>query len=219
MRLKKYSENHEVIACFAYRCHLQEGAMANLHQVLTNLDGKINYVEGHSIAIHQELDLELSTGSGLARVNPNVPMTSLIRMDVLSMSKTITAAGVVHQLLANGLTPQEKIGGHLPGYWSVNPQIANLTFAHVMTHSGGLLGDQADFNQLQALCAAAPGGSVGVGNYQNINYSLLRVLLAYLSSPKTMRSFEDLGGMGSRESAPVHSAGICFQHPILHSGA
>lgn len=41
-------------------------------------------------------------------------MTSLIRMDVLSMSKTITAAGVVRALLHHSLTPSEKIGPHLP---------------------------------------------------------------------------------------------------------
>src|SRR5215472_14107679 len=120
--------------------------MANLQTVLSKLDGQLSYAEGHSIAIHEGLDLKYSTGSGLARVNPTVPMTSLIRMDVLSMSKTITAAGVVRQLLANGLSPQEKIGGHLPSYWSVNPKVANLTFAHVMTHSGGLRGDQANFD-------------------------------------------------------------------------
>jgi CubicO group peptidase (beta-lactamase class C family) len=154
--------------------------MTDLHTVEVKLDGKLSYTEGHSIAIHLGLDLEYSTGGGLARVNPDVKMGSVTRMDVLSMSKTITAAGVVRQLLANGHTPKEKIGGYLPAYWTVNPQVGNLTFAHVLTHSGGLRGDQANFDQLQALCAAPPGGPVGVGSYQNINYSLLRVLLAYL---------------------------------------
>jgi CubicO group peptidase (beta-lactamase class C family) len=62
----------------------------------------------------------------------------------------------------------------------VNPQVANLTFAHILTHSGGLVGDQANFDQLQALCAKPPSGSIGTVSYQNINYSLLRVLLGYL---------------------------------------
>ena len=66
------------------------------------------------------------------------------------MSKTITAASVVRQLLLNGLTPSAKIGPHPPSYWSVNPQIADLTFAHVLTHTGGLRGDQANFDQLRA---------------------------------------------------------------------
>jgi hypothetical protein len=35
--------------------------MTNLHTVLTNLDGKLSYTEGHSIVIHQGLDLEYST--------------------------------------------------------------------------------------------------------------------------------------------------------------
>lgn len=166
--------------------------MTNLHTVEVKLDGKLSYTEGHSIAIHQGLDLEYSTGGGLARVKPDVKMTSLTRMDVLSMSKTITAAGIVRQLLSNGLTPQEKIGGHLPSYWTVNPKVAKLTFAHVLTHSGGLRGDQANFDQVQALCAAPPGGPVGVGLYQNINYSLLRVLLAYLD-PNSGPAFQVLG--------------------------
>jgi CubicO group peptidase (beta-lactamase class C family) len=160
--------------------------MANLHTVLGNLDKKLCYTEGHSIAIHLGLDLAYTTGSGKARIGPDVKMTSLIRMDVLSMSKTITAAGVVRQLLAMGLTPKEKIGPHLPKFWSIDPQVAALTFAHVLTHSGGLLGDQSDFNQVQALCAAKPAGTIGQVNYQNINYSLLRVLLAYLDSGDTL---------------------------------
>lgn len=154
--------------------------MADLHQVLANLSAKLSYTEGHSIAIYDGLTLAYSTGEGKARVNPNVTMTSLIRMDVLSMSKTITAAGVVRALLHHGLTPDERIGPHLPDYWTVNHQVANLTFAHILTHSGGLVGDQSDFFQVESVCASPPAGTVGVGSYQNFNYSLLRVLLAYL---------------------------------------
>lgn len=156
--------------------------MTNLAQAGINLDGKLSYTEGHSIAIHQGLSLDWSTGSGKARVSPNVTMTSNIRMDVLSMSKTVTAAGVVRQLLANGLTPSAKIGPHLPKYWTVDPQVANLTFAHVLTHSGGLVGDQMDFNGIQTLVASPPAGTIGVVSYQNADYSLLRVLLAYLAN-------------------------------------
>src|SRR5262245_18574908 len=137
--------------------------MANLQTVLSKLDGQLSYAEGHSIAIHQGLNLAYSTGSGLARVNPNVTMTSLMRMDVLSMSKTITAAGVVRQLLVKGLTSQEKIGGHLPAYWNVNPTVANLTFAHVLTHSGGLStntnldsGPALEFLGVEQLCFEPP---------------------------------------------------------------
>jgi CubicO group peptidase (beta-lactamase class C family) len=167
--------------------------MTNLHTALKNLDQKLAYAEGHSIAIHQGLDLEYSTGGGLARINPDVSMSSLVKMDVLSMSKTITAAGIVRRLLLSGLTPHSKIGPHLPSYWNVNPQVANLTFAHVLTHTGGLRGDQADFAKVQALCAAPPGGPIGGQPvYQNINYSLLRVLLAYLANAGSLHIIEQL---------------------------
>ena len=160
--------------------------MTDLGAVFSNLDGKLSFTEGHSIAIHQGLNLKNNAGAGKARINPDVTMTSLIRMDVLSMSKTITAAGVVRQLLASGLTPAHGIRPFLPASWNVNAQIAQLTFAHVMTHSGGLLGDQSDFGQLKALCESPPAGTFGVVDYQNINYSLLRVLLAYLSCPLSL---------------------------------
>jgi CubicO group peptidase (beta-lactamase class C family) len=170
--------------------------MTNLHTVEVKLGDKLSFAEGHSIAIHKGLDLKYGTGGGLARVNPDVNMGSRTRMDVLSMSKTITAAGIVRQLLANGLTPQEKIGGYLPSYWTVNSQVANLTFAHVLTHTGGLVGDQANFDQLQTLCASPPGGPVGTVSYQNINYSLLRVLLAYLN-PLTSLNLQVFGQFGA----------------------
>jgi CubicO group peptidase (beta-lactamase class C family) len=172
--------------------------MADLHTVLVNLGGKLGYTEGHSIAIHKGLDLEYTTGAGLARVGPDVAMTSEIRMDVLSMSKTITAAGVVRQLISMGLNPQEeKIGPHLPGFWFVHPEVFSLTFAHVLTHSGGLrkineeaptfgTGSPADYFELAAMCAKPPAGKVGTGEYRNVNYSLLRVLLAYLDAGSTL---------------------------------
>jgi CubicO group peptidase (beta-lactamase class C family) len=140
-------------------------------------------------------------------VSPAVTMTSLIRMDVLSMSKTITAAGVVRQLLANGLTPHEKIGPHLPSYWSVHPKVHSLTFAHVLTHSGGLLGDQSDFDQVQTLCESAPGGTIGEVDYQNIDYSLLRVLLAYLDCAPSLNqlgSFPPFRPMLSLQTATIY---------------
>ena len=170
--------------------------MANLQKLLSKLDEKLNYTEGHSIAIHQGLDLVYSTGSGLARVNPNVPMTSLMRMDVLSMSKTITAAGVVRQLLVNGLTPEEKIGGHLPNPFPVHSTVANLTFAHVLTHSGGLSTDTGktsgpplEFQGVEQLCFEPPKLPVGQIVYKNCNYSLLRVLLAYLANADALNGF------------------------------
>jgi CubicO group peptidase (beta-lactamase class C family) len=180
--------------------------MTDLHTLEVLLGNKLSYTEGHSIAIHKGLTLKYSTGGGLARVNPDVTMGSGTRMDVLSMSKTITAAGIVRQLLANGLTPQEKIGGYLPSYWTVHSEVANLTFAHVLTHSGGLVGDQANFDQLQTLCAVAPQGSVGTVSYQNINYSLLRVLLAYLSDPflQVLGFFDDLRPWLSPLTAQVY---------------
>jgi hypothetical protein len=128
--------------------------MTNLTAVLNNLNGKLSFVEGHSIAIHEGLQLKKDTGSGKARINPDVTMTSQIRMDVLGMSKTITAAGIVRQLLASGLSPKHTIRPFLPATWNVNDQIAHLTFAHILTHSGGLLGDQSDFSQLKTLCEA-----------------------------------------------------------------
>jgi hypothetical protein len=83
--------------------------MTNLTAVLNNLNGKLSFVEGHSIAIHEGLQLKKDTGSGKARINPDVTMTSQIRMDVLGMSKTITAAGIVrHSHFRHLSTPSER---------------------------------------------------------------------------------------------------------------
>jgi CubicO group peptidase (beta-lactamase class C family) len=195
--------------------------MADLHKVLANLDGKLGYTEGHSIAIHQGQDLEYTTGVGLARVGPDVKMTSLIRMDVLSMSKTITAAGVVRQLISMGLTPQDEIGPHLPGFWFVHPDVFSLTFAHVLTHSGGLrkigeedpkifgTGSPAEYFELAAMCAIPPAGKVGTAEYRNVNYSLLRVLLAYLDAGNTLNQLgSGPGWLISISSALAYVANI-----------
>jgi hypothetical protein len=82
----------------------------------------------------------------------------------------------VHALLHQGLTPSEKIGPHLPDYWTVHPTVAKLTFAHILTHSGGLIGDQSDFFQVQTVCSVAPAGTVGVVSYPGPVYDRERVL-------------------------------------------
>jgi CubicO group peptidase (beta-lactamase class C family) len=108
--------------------------MVDLAKFGNNLANSLrNKCVGFEIAIYNDLDLEWSTGEGLAVVTPPTPITSKKRMAVMSMSKTITAAGVVKQIATmqnrgDDISLDEKIDPYLPKPWERGPGVDKLTF-------------------------------------------------------------------------------------------
>jgi Beta-lactamase len=76
-------------------------------------------------------------------LNPQTNMTSQSRMGVMSMSKTITATAVVKQIAklsdaGQNISVDSPITSFLPSQWVRGPNVDNLTFRHLMTHTSGL---------------------------------------------------------------------------------
>ena len=79
----------------------------------------------------------------MAVLNPQTNMTSQSRMGVMSMSKTITATAVVKQIAklsdaGQNISVDSPITSFLPSQWVRGPNVDNLTFHHLMTHTSGL---------------------------------------------------------------------------------
>ena len=64
--------------------------------------------------------------------------TTGIRMHVASLSKQITAIAMTRLLHGHGIPSDAKIIDHLPAYWAKGPNVDQITFAHLMTHTSGL---------------------------------------------------------------------------------
>jgi CubicO group peptidase (beta-lactamase class C family) len=145
---------------------------------------------GYAIAIYSGLDLEWSSGGGVAVVSPHTSMTSRSRMGCMSMCKTITGAAVVKQIgtinAGGSITLDSKIAPYLPNHWVRGPNVDKLTFRHLLTHNSGLTpvsgGPDPDPDVYANLQASIKNGTpkVPTPKYQNLHYCLFRIILPYL---------------------------------------
>ena len=106
------------------------------------------------------------------------------RMHVASLSKIVTAIAMTRLLDAAGIPPGTPIIDYLPGYWVKGPNVDQITFADLMTHTSGLAygatNSRSDFEWMKSQIAA---GTTHIGDYsyQNMNFGLCRILLATIN--------------------------------------
>jgi CubicO group peptidase (beta-lactamase class C family) len=112
----------------------------------------------------------------------NKGWTGDTRMHVASVSKLLTAVGVVKLLQTKGLNYDNKIIDYLPAYWSKGSNIDKITFRHLLTHTSGLngAGSASDYLTMKNKVAAGVSG-VGSYAYQNLNFGLCRILMAVIN--------------------------------------
>jgi CubicO group peptidase (beta-lactamase class C family) len=103
------------------------------------------------------------------------------RMHVASVSKLITAMVIADLLDEKGLSVDTKIGPYLPGYWSVGSNVADITFRDLMNHKSGFNtgGSDCSFPVMKAEVAQSVPANAS-GKYENVNFSILRVLGAVM---------------------------------------
>jgi len=144
--------------------------------------------------VHSSAIGSVTGSSGLPPTN----MTTLRRIDVASMSKTITAVALMAALedLAEhvpslGITLDSSIAPFLPGNWN-RSKVGNVTFRSLLRHTSGLNSGADFYDDLKSAVELGPFGPyVGQFHYRNANYSLMRVLIPYLvDGPAAYRPFE-----------------------------
>jgi CubicO group peptidase (beta-lactamase class C family) len=103
-------------------------------------------------------------------------------MHVASVSKFLTAVALVKALDAKGISYNSKIIGYLPQYWTKGPNIDQITFRHLLTHTSGLsAGNSAtDYAYMKAKVAAGV-STVGTNAYANMNFGLMRILIPIIT--------------------------------------
>jgi CubicO group peptidase (beta-lactamase class C family) len=100
------------------------------------------------------------------------------RMHVASVSKFLTAVGMVKALDSKGIPYDTKIIGYLPDYWTKGPNIDKITFKHLMTHRSGFStgGSGTNYEFMKGKVAAGV-PMVGGYDYENMNFGLCRILI------------------------------------------
>ncbi|GEM_PF-935284 len=105
------------------------------------------------------------------------------RMHIASMSKFMTAIGLMH-LLENtpGVDVDDPIWPWLPAYWDRTAGANELvTFADLMEHRSGYItgGSSAEWSTMKAEVNAGPSVTPGTSfDYENMNFGLIRILMA-----------------------------------------
>ena len=117
------------------------------------------------------------------RMGPNIPG------QIASLSKTLTAIGVIKSLARNSLTIHSPIKPYLPPDWHVGDNVQYLVFRDLLTHTSGFggcvdsTGTDSTYQGLQQMIAAGVpvpslfGTPPHPANYNNCNFALFRVLL------------------------------------------
>ncbi len=104
------------------------------------------------------------------------------RMHIASVSKFLTAVGLVKVLDSNQIYYDTKIIDYLPNYWSKGNNIDKITFRHLLTHTSGFnTGSSASDYTFMKSKVAAGVTNVGSYNYENMNFGLCRILIPIIN--------------------------------------
>jgi CubicO group peptidase (beta-lactamase class C family) len=188
---------HEVV-CDATQCV----AIADVYDNLVKrLNGR---VVGYACSVGKASIGAYS--NGYARTGADAPARLFLpstRIPVASVSKLITALAAIRVLKKNNVGLDTGIGGHLPGDWTLDPSVANITFRQLLQHRSGIKdygNNSQDYATLKkfftqtvdttknTMCQPAsvvdPADPINPSNtstcYSNYNFSIFRVLLPWI---------------------------------------
>jgi CubicO group peptidase (beta-lactamase class C family) len=105
------------------------------------------------------------------------------RMHIASVSKFLTAVGMLKALDDAGVSLDAKIGPYLPAAWSQGSNVDDITFRHLLTHQTGFdSGEGADkyrtdYDFMKRKVAAGVSGVGTPTGYENMNFGLCRLLI------------------------------------------
>lgn len=117
------------------------------------------------------------------------------KMHVASVSKYLTALGMMKALKLANLSYDTRIIDYLPASWSKGNNIDKITFRHLLTHKSGfdLPCCSSDYDYMKQKVAAGV-SSVGEYNYHNMNFGLCRILIpvvmGYLNKDMSLQDNE-----------------------------
>lgn len=104
------------------------------------------------------------------------------RMHVASVSKLLTAIGMVKALTEKGLAVDTPIAPFLPAHWQQGTNIGSISFRHLLTHTAGFRGESSasDYTLMKSRVAAGV-AKVGEYDYENMGFGLCRLLIPIVS--------------------------------------
>lgn len=147
---------------------------------------------GYSFVVYRKNEIVGSGFGGLAarsiEASGERPVTLDTKMQIASMTKTLTASAFLKIAQEKGIKTTDRIISYLPASWAKGPNIDKITFRDLLTHRSGIigLGDNCQNGSyvenywfgLQSLIAkGVKAENMHQQCYQNANFGLFRVLI------------------------------------------
>ncbi len=119
---------------------------------------------------------------------PNRKMSTDVPINVASVSKLLTAIGVLQSLARHHLSIDSKIAPFLPPDWIHGANMDTITFRQLLTHRAGFRDGSMSYEGMeQQVKRGVQLADQQKAVYNNLNFALFRVLLPY------MEDFSDPG--------------------------
>ena len=124
---------------------------------------------------------------GLKRTDADAPKTDFAlsdRFNPASVTKVITATGVLQLLDKHKYNIDTSIAGFLPAAWVIHPSIRKITFRELLAHRAGFndanVTDTGYTGLQQYIQTGIDTAKIGQWLYSNSAFDLCRILIAYL---------------------------------------
>lgn len=138
---------------------------------------------GMQYCFSQNGQLVLNNATGKSRLpanGGNISFHPLQRKSLHSVSKTITAMAMLFELTYRNVDVHSPVLPFLPSDWNIDPdlRIMNPTFHQLLTHTSGLKGTLDSYSAMKKYIAEdVLLDTVKNWDYQNVNYTLMRILI------------------------------------------
>lgn len=173
----------------------------NEAKLVDGIKTRVASAVGSQFVITRNGQVVASVADGDARraVDGQMDMTTSSRIEVMSVTKHVTAITLLRWLDIRNFDVDRPISDVLPPKWTkaggfaadaANP----ITFRHLLTHTSGInqamtaapasAGLGNGWDGLKSLVAYGATPNAAAGNYKNANYALMRVLIPRLSGEK-----------------------------------
>jgi CubicO group peptidase (beta-lactamase class C family) len=125
-----------------------------------------------------------SGGEGRRPQDPPAQVFSIFKkMNIASMSKTITGVAALKLLNIKGVPLDTTIASWLPADWTIGTNSNLITFRDLLNHTSGIRADlEVTYENLKnTIAAGVLLSDMGTSEYRNINFALFRILIPRLN--------------------------------------
>ena len=151
------------------------------------LDARLkNKSVGYSFAVVDQAGHVVGGGGGDARRAPDAgprKMTMDDKLNIASVSKTITAAAVLKLLSQKRVSLDAPVHPYLPLNWKLGANVKTITFRELLTHRAGLRcpKEVTYLNLRECLAAGIDPALKSQQLYNNSNFALFRMIIPRLN--------------------------------------